>query len=168
MTKRTSHLERGYGWFLIPGIVIFAVFIFIPFLANIVISFTRWNGVGTPKWIGLANYVKAFGDATFWASFQNNIALIFAITVIPTLVGLFLAAFLFDYVAVKIGKGWATFFRGGYYLPQVIPSVIAAVVWRWMYQPEWGVINYLLGRVGSRACSRTGWVTLQPRCFQSW
>ena len=72
MTKRTSHLERGYGWFLIPGIVIFAVFIFIPFLANIVISFTRWNGVGTPKWIGLANYVKAFGDATFWASFQTT------------------------------------------------------------------------------------------------
>ena len=40
--------------------------------------------------------------------------MIFAITVIPTLVGLFLAAFLFDYVAVKMGKGWATFFRGGY------------------------------------------------------
>jgi raffinose/stachyose/melibiose transport system permease protein len=153
-TRRSSYLERGYGWFLVPGILVFVIFIFIPFLANVAISFTRWNGIGTPTWIGFANYVKAFNDATFWASFRNNLALIFAITVVPTLIGLFLAAFLFDYVAVKVGKGPANFFRAGYYLPQVIPAVIAAVVWKWMFQPEWGVVNYLLGLVGLESLQR--------------
>lgn len=148
MAARTTSLNRGYGWYLIPGILVFIVFIFGPFLANIVISFTRWNGVGTPEWIGLANYTKAISDATFWASFRNNLSLIVAMTVIPTLLGLFLAAFLFDWVAPRLGNSTATFFRAGYYIPQVIPIVVAAVVWRWLYQPDWGVFNYLLGLVG--------------------
>lgn len=143
-----SRLNRGYAWFLVPGIVVFIIFIFLPFLANIAISFTRWNGVGTPEWVGFANYAKAVTDNTFWASFRNNLALIVAMTVIPTLIGLFLAALLFDWVAPRVGRGFANFMRAGLYLPQVIPIVIAAVVWRWMYQPDWGVINYLLGRVG--------------------
>lgn len=148
MAQRKSGLNKGYGWYLVPGIVVFLLFIFIPFLANIGVSFTKWNGVGTPQWIGLANYAKAVTDATFWASFRNNISLIVAMTVIPTLMGLFLAAFLFDWFAPRVGNGSATFFRAGYYIPQVIPVVVAAVVWRWMYQPNWGVINYLLGLVG--------------------
>lgn len=148
MAARTTSLNRGYGWYLVPGIIVFLIFIFGPFLANIGISFTRWNGVGTPAWIGLANYTKAVTDAAFWASFRNNLSLIVAMTVIPTLLGLFLAAFLFDWVAPRMGDGSAAFFRAGYYIPQVIPLVVAAVVWRWMYQPNWGVFNYVLGLLG--------------------
>lgn len=151
MASRNSILSRGYGWYLVPGVIVFIIFIFGPFLANIGISFTRWNGVGTPEWIGFANYTKAVTDATFWASFRNNLSLIVAMTVIPTLMGLFLAAFLFDWVAPRLGNGIATFFRAGYYIPQVIPVVVAAVVWRWMYQPDWGVVNYLLKVVGLEA-----------------
>lgn len=154
MARRNAALSKGYGIFLVPGVLMFVVLIFAPFVANIAISFTRWSGVGTPIWIGFANYQKAFSDATFWASFRNNLALILALTIVPTAIGLFLAAFLFDYVAEKIGRRTANFFRAGYYLPQIIPVVIAAVVWRWMYQPDWGVINYILKSIGLEALTR--------------
>lgn len=154
MARKREAIDGSYGIFLVPGIVLFVCLVFLPFVANIALSFTRWSGVGTPVWIGIANYQKAFGDAVFWASFRNNLALIVAITVIPTLFGLFLASFLFDYVAVQIGKRTANFFRAGYYLPQIIPVVIASVVWRWMYQPDWGVINYILRSLGLGALAQ--------------
>jgi raffinose/stachyose/melibiose transport system permease protein len=123
--------------------------VIIPFLINIGVSFTRWSGVGTPTWIGLANYQKAAADSTFWASFKNNMTLILAMTVIPTLVGLFLAVVLFDYVARKFGKGVAGFFRAGYYLPQVLPAVMAGVVWGWILFPtDAGSLNWLLKSLG--------------------
>jgi raffinose/stachyose/melibiose transport system permease protein len=146
--NKSSSLNKGYAVFLIPGVLAFLLIIVFPFVANIGISFTRWSGVGTPDWIGLLNYQKAMGDSTFWASFKNNLSLIVAITIIPTLIGLFLAAFLFDYIVDKFGKGISNFFRAGFYLPQIIPVVVAGIVWRWILQPDWGVLNWLLGAVG--------------------
>jgi raffinose/stachyose/melibiose transport system permease protein len=141
-------LNKGYTVFLLPGIFAFLLIIIIPFLVNVGVSFTRWTGIGTPTWIGLANYQKAMSDATFWASFRNNLAMIVAMTIIPTLIGLLLSAILFDYIATKFGKGMSNFFRAGFYLPQILPVAIAGVVWRWILQPNWGVLNWLLNVVG--------------------
>jgi raffinose/stachyose/melibiose transport system permease protein len=148
VARPRSSLNKGYAIFLIPGILAFLLIIIIPFLVNIGASFTRWTGVGTPTWIGLANYQKAMGDATFWASFRNNLAMIVAMTIIPTIIGLLLSAILFDFVANKFGKGVSNFFRAGFYLPQILPVVIAGVVWRWILQPDWGALNWLLEAVG--------------------
>jgi len=154
MSHKGSSLNKGYAVFLIPGVLAFLLFIFFPFLANIGISFTKWSGIGTPVWIGLANYEKAIGDSTFWASFKNNLLLIVAMTIIPTTVGLFLATFLFDYIADKFGQGVASFFRAGFYLPQIIPLVVAGIVWRWIYQPQWGALNGLLRFLGLDSLTR--------------
>ena len=154
MAQQRSSRNSGYGWFLIPGLLLFTILVFLPFVANIAISFTRWSGVGMPVWIGLENYSKALTDATFWASFRNNLALIVVLVIIPTAIGLFLAAFLFDWVAQRIGQKTASFFRAGFYLPQVIPVVVAAVVWRWIYQPDWGVLNWLLTSIGLESLTR--------------
>jgi raffinose/stachyose/melibiose transport system permease protein len=147
VTKRYSPY-RGIELFLIPGGIVFLVLIVFPFLSNVVVSFTRWTGVRTPVWIGIANYEKAFGDTIFWTSFQNNLYLILALTTIPTLIGLLLAAFIYDYVSKKFGTTLVSFFRAGFYLPQVIPAVVAALVWRWILQPDWGVLNYTLKAIG--------------------
>lgn len=154
MAQQRSSRNSGYGWFLIPGLLLFTILVFLPFVANIAISFTRWSGVGMPVWIGLENYSKALTDATFWASFRNNLALIVVLVIIPTAIGLFLAAFLYDWVAQRIGQKTASFFRAGFYLPQVIPVVVAAVVWRWIYQPDWGVLNWLLTSIGLESLTR--------------
>lgn len=148
MAVKSVSLDRGYWVFLLPGAVALLLVIIIPFLINVGISFTEWNGITEPTWIGLDNYEKAAHDKTFWMSFQNNLYVIVAMTIIPTITGLFLAAFLYDFVANKIGNRVASVFRAGYYLPQILPVAIAGVVWRWILQPRWGVLNWLLDQVG--------------------
>ena len=140
--------SRGFVPFLLPGLLLFTIIIGIPFLMNIGISFTRWTGVGKPAWVGLQNYVYAFHDTVFWASFRNNIALIFAVTVVPTIAGLLLSVFLYDYVSRKLGNPFTSFLRAGYYLPQILPVAIAGVVWGWILNPNYGALNWILESVG--------------------
>ncbi|MCX7681034.1 MAG: sugar ABC transporter permease [Anaerolineae bacterium] len=146
--RKSSAISRGYAPFLIPGIVMFLLIVAFPFLANVGISFVRWQGVGTPVWYGLGNYQKAIHDSVFWTSFGNNLRIIITMITIPTLIGLLLAVVLFDYVAQRFGAGVASFFRAGFYVPQIIPVVVAAMVWRWILQPDWGILNWLLRAIG--------------------
>jgi raffinose/stachyose/melibiose transport system permease protein len=148
MAQKQYSPYRGYLVFLIPGFILFLALIIFPFLANFAISFTRWTGVRTPVWIGLTNYQKAIGDKIFWTSFKNNLYLILTMVTIPTGIGLFIAAFLFDYIEKKFGNAVVSFFRAGFYIPQIIPVVIAGVIWRWVLQPDWGVLNWALKSVG--------------------
>ena len=61
---------RGTYWlFLVPGAVLFALIILGPLAYNIYLSFTKWSGVGDPRWRGFDNYVRLFGDEVFWTSF---------------------------------------------------------------------------------------------------
>ena len=144
MVKKRYSPYKGLEIFLIPGLVFFLILIVFPFLSNLALSFTRWTGVRTPHWIGLANYAKALTDSIFWTSFRNNLYLIIALTTIPTLIGLLLATILYEYISKEFGKGISSIFRAGFYLPQVIPAVVSALVWRWILQPDWGVLNYIL------------------------
>jgi raffinose/stachyose/melibiose transport system permease protein len=146
--------SAGYIPFMIPGFILFGLVIIVPFLMNVGVSFTKWNGVGTPAWIGLGNYQRAIGDAVFWASFRNNLILIFAVTIVPTIVGLMLADFLYEYVALRAGNGVASFFRAGFYLPQVLPVAIAGVVWGWILDPQYGALNWLLKAAGLGVLAR--------------
>jgi raffinose/stachyose/melibiose transport system permease protein len=148
MGNKSSSQSRGYVLFLLPGIFLFALLILAPFLVNVGVSFTKWQGVGTPSWIGLANYQKALSDKTFLTSFQNNLKIIIVMVTIPTFIGLFLATFLYNYVAQRFGAAVTSIFRAGFYVPQIIPVVVAAIVWRWILQPEWGVLNWLLETIG--------------------
>ena len=93
-TAKTNSLDRGYWVFLLPGLVMFLLVIILPFLVTIGASFTKWNGVTTPKFIGIDNYANALNDAAFWASFTNNLKLMLAMVVIPTILGLLLAGLL--------------------------------------------------------------------------
>ena len=148
MKSKSYSLYKGYAVFLLPGVIVFLILIVLPFAVNVGASFTKWTGVGTPVWIGLDNYQKAFGDRVFWASFRNNVVLIIGMTTIPTLIGLFLSVILFDYISKRFGQTVASFFRAGFYLPQIIPVVVAALVWRWIYQPDWGALNQILNLFG--------------------
>lgn len=145
MTKKSSW---GYSAFLIPGVLAFLVIVIIPFGANVVISFTRWRGVGTPEWIGLENYDRALNDTNFWTSFENNLQLVIAMTIIPTVIGLLLAVFIYDNITKNFGQTVSSFFRAGFYIPQIMPLVVAAIVWRWIYQPDWGILNWGLDSLG--------------------
>ncbi|MGN9783513.1 carbohydrate ABC transporter permease [Nonomuraea sp. ZG12] len=136
---------KGYWLYLVPSLILFLGVIVVPFLMNLGVSFTRWSGVGTPRWIGLDNYARLLEDERFWLSFQNNVALIVAMAIVPTAFGLLLAAALFDFIGKRFGPRTASALRAMYYLPQVLPVAVAGVVWGWMLHPSYGAINQALG-----------------------
>ncbi|GAA4940095.1 ABC-type sugar transport system permease subunit [Nonomuraea thailandensis] len=136
---------RGYWLYLIPSLLLFLAVIVVPFLMNVGASFTRWSGVGTPRWIGFDNYTRLLADERFWESFQHNVGLIVAMAVVPTMIGLVLAAALFDYIGKRFGTRTASALRAMYYLPQVLPVAVAGVVWGWMLHPSYGAVNQIFG-----------------------
>jgi raffinose/stachyose/melibiose transport system permease protein len=136
--------KKGYLPFLIPGLILFLTIIAIPFAMNVYISFTKWTGVGIPHFIGFKNYFKIFVDAVFWASFRNNIAMIFSVTVVPTILGLIFSFILFYSIKKVFGTATVNLIRSGIYLPQIMPVAIAGVVWGWILNPGFGVLNWIL------------------------
>ena len=145
--KRRSSLDGGYAIFMLPGLLAFLLVIVGPFLATVFISFTTWNGVQAPKWVGIDNYFNLVSDPYFVASFQNTFVLLLAMVVIPTILGLLLAGLLYSYVARRFGPKTASFFRAGFYLPQVMPVAVAGGVWGWILTPD-GALNSILQGVG--------------------
>jgi raffinose/stachyose/melibiose transport system permease protein len=140
--------KKGYLVYLIPGLIASTLVIIVPLVMTIYTSFTRWTGVGSPTWIGFGNYTRLFHDELFWSSFWHIILMVVAMAVIPTLVGLVLAAALFDYVAKHFSDRWASFFRSGFYLPQVIPLAVTGIIWGWILHPDYGALNRILNAIG--------------------
>jgi raffinose/stachyose/melibiose transport system permease protein len=143
-------LRRGispYPLYLIPGLIGYALVVALPFGMNLGISLTSWPGVGTPEFAGIDNYRQLLADETFWQSFEHNLALVLAMAVLPTALGLLLAAALFDVVAQRHGTRLAALLRACFYLPQVLPIAVAGIVWSWILAPE-GALNGVFGKVG--------------------
>jgi len=139
--------RRAYYLYLIPGAVGFLLIVLIPQIANFFLSFTVWKGIGLPRWAGLQNYQRLITDDQFWGSMIHTVLLIFSMTVIPVLIGLVLAALLFDYVRDQWGEQVSSFFRAGFYLPQILPVTTAGVLWGWILSPI-GVVNIILKSLG--------------------
>lgn len=140
--------RNSYALFLLPGALAALAVIVVPFLMNTAVSFTSWQGVGDPKWTGLANYRDLLDDSEFWASFRHSLFMVVAMAAVPTIVGLVLAAALFDYIAKHFGTRIAAILRACFYLPQVLPIAVAGIVWSWILAPDNGSLNALLKAVG--------------------
>nr|BFE60467.1 sugar ABC transporter permease [Dactylosporangium thailandense] len=146
--------RKGYWPFLVPGLLLCTLVVAVPLLMTVGTSFTQWSGVGTPRWAGLANYDRLLHDDRFWKSFENIAFMIVAMAVVPTLLGLFLAALLFDYVAPRLGGRTARALRSGFYLPQVLPLAVTGIVWGWILHPNYGVLNSILDKAGLGSLAR--------------
>jgi raffinose/stachyose/melibiose transport system permease protein len=138
----------SYAVYLVPSGVLFVAIIVVPFLMNIGMSLTRWDGIGKPQWIGLGNYTRLLSDGDFWAAFEHNIALVIAMAIIPAAIGLVLAAALFDVIGKRFGARTASILRACVYLPQALPFAVAGIVWAWILAPDNGALNETLKKVG--------------------
>ncbi|MEL4320020.1 sugar ABC transporter permease [Leifsonia sp. YIM 134122] len=149
LLPKSGKNDRAAFWvYLIPGFILLAIVVIVPLIWNIYLSFTEYRGIRPPIWIGLDNWIELLGDDKFWMSFVNSIAMIVAMVVIPTLLGLALAAMLFDLIGRKFGGRLASFLRATYYLPQILPVVVAAVVIGWILRADDGALNEILGAIG--------------------
>jgi len=151
---RRPRQRSGYFVFLIPGLILSTAIVVVPLAMTVATSFTRWQGVGAPTWVGIDNYVQLAGDPSFWASFLHIALLIVAMAILPTLIGLVLATVLVEYVGVAFGDRTASVFRAGFYLPQVLPVAIAGIVWGWILHPGYGALNSLLQAIGLSSLTR--------------
>jgi raffinose/stachyose/melibiose transport system permease protein len=145
--KRRRRNDLAYWLYLVPGTVLFVLIIGLPLVANVYLSLTKWSGIGDPSFIGLDNYQKLIHDEVFWQSFQNTLAMIVAMVIVPTLVGLVLAAVLFDTIGRRFRPQAAASLRAAFYLPQVLPVVVAGIVWGWILRPD-GALNAVFDAVG--------------------
>ncbi|MET3898510.1 raffinose/stachyose/melibiose transport system permease protein [Devosia sp. UYZn731] len=146
-TDSAAEDRRSYYFYLLPGAIGFVVIVLIPQIANFLLSFTAWKGVGLPRFVGLQNYLKLLTDDQFWGSMVHTLLFIISMTIIPVIVGLVLAALLFDYVRDEFGETVSSIFRAGFYLPQILPVTAAGVLWGWILSPI-GVANTILQAVG--------------------
>jgi putative chitobiose transport system permease protein len=127
--------------FLLPGCVILGAFIFYPLLQAIWLSFTDYNMIVDPTFVGTENYQTLFDDDMFWKTLIQT--LIYLVGVVPALI--ILPIFLAILVNQKL-KGIG-FFRSAYYIPVVTSWVVVGITWEWVYA-EKGVLNYILEVVG--------------------
>lgn len=142
-SRQTLHDNLvGYLFFSpwLVGIVLFNIW---PILSAVYYSFTEYSVLQAPKWVGLRNYHEMFYvDELFWKAVYNT--LYYAIFSVP--LGLIFAIALAMLLNYRV---WGlTFFRATFFLPSIVPGVAAAVVWAWILNPEYGLINDLLGRLG--------------------
>lgn len=143
-----------YWIYSVPGFIGMAFIIVIPIFANVALSFTKWSGNGTPEVIGFANYKRLFEDEVFWTSFENTIYLIIAMVVIPTVLGLIIAATLFDYIGKHFDGKVSSFLRATYYIPQILPISVAGILWSWIFNPTTGALNSILTQMGLESWTR--------------
>ncbi len=125
--------------FITPALVLFLTFSFIPIIAAFFVSLTDW-GLGGASFVGLSNYIDLIGDPLFLRSFRNTFYFTFVGMPLSVLAGLF-AAMLLNSALVR----FKTLFRTGFFLPVITNLVACGVIWRWLYNPQFGVIKWLLG-----------------------
>lgn len=137
------HEERVAWLFVAPvalGILIFQVY---PVIFSLYISFTRWNFLTPPRWIGVKNYVDLFTTDRVFLKALGNSAIYAAGTVMPGLA----LALIFAVLLNQNIRG-RTLYRAVYFVPVVVTSVSIAILWTWIYEPSFGILNYLLKQVG--------------------
>ncbi|MBI9102289.1 MAG: sugar ABC transporter permease [Spirochaetales bacterium] len=133
--------------FLLPVIILFGAYFVYPLGFVFVTSFTKWNGISKPLFIGLKNFTNLFQDETFRLSLKNNIvwALVLGFIQIPLAAGMAM-------ILARKPRGWKTF-RTVYFLPNVISQVALAMMWLAIYNAEFGILNSLLEIVGLESLS---------------
>ena len=135
---------------LAPWIIGFIVFTAGPMVASIVISFMDWPLLQAPKWIGLGNYKFMFKGELFWISLYN--------TIYYTLIGvpLRVIAALCVALAMNLKLRGISVYRTIYYIPSITPAVASSIMWLWIFNPDFGLANTLLGYIGIH--SKIRWI----------
>ncbi|RIK43625.1 MAG: ABC transporter permease [Chloroflexi bacterium] len=154
--QRLSFEESFYGWlFIVPAVLGLLFFQVGPVFASLVLSFTKYEIITPPEWVGLANYQRLFSDQLWIKSVQ--VTLYYVALFVP----LSLATAYGIALLMSRSIGGITLYRTLWYLPSVVPAVASATIWRWGLNPEFGPINYplkVLGLPAPRWLTDPGWI----------
>ena len=142
--------EAIIGWlFVLPALMMYAVFVLLPFVMSIQYSFYRWNGIGPMTWVGLHNYETVLEVPNLLGTISNAFRLVVYFSFIPVALGLVVASIMHRVATGRFGEVARTVL----FLPQVIPLVAAGIIWGWLLALP-GLINQILKVVGLGAYTR--------------
>ncbi len=145
--EKKIRLSAAY-FFLAPAMITIFIFFLLPVIAALLMSFTDFDiyslgNIGYAQFVGLKNYIDIFNDPLFWISLKNTFY--FVIVGGPLSIAVSLAAALL--ISSKLIR-FKSFFRLVYFIPVVTTLVAVSVLWRFIYHPKFGILNYLLGFIG--------------------
>jgi multiple sugar transport system permease protein len=140
--------ERGWqkwGWvllFLGPSLAGLLIFIVLPILSSFWYAFNDWNLLSPPEFIGLGNFAELLHDDSFWSALRYTMTFIVLYVPLVFVLGLGLALLLNQKVRGML------IVRTGTFLPVVASWVVVSLIWKWIFNPSYGLVNYFLGLVG--------------------
>lgn len=143
-TNQEAMPKKKINWFmislLVPAIIMLTITIIIPVFVVIGMSFFKYNllDINNVVWNNFANYKAVFTDMEFFKTFGRTIIYVFSTVIFQFLIGLSVALLL-NYKNLRYKK----IFRGLLFLPWTIPSLVVAVTWMFIFQPQYGIVNYL-------------------------
>src|SRR5512139_1495743 len=148
--NKRSGREAFIGWlFVLPALLMYAVFVLVPFLLTILYSFYKWNGTGPMTWVGLKNYETVFQVPNLIGTVFNAFWLVVWFSFIPVGLGLVVASVIHRVATGRFG----TIARTVLFLPQVIPLVAAGIIWGWLLALP-GLVNQLFKIAGLGVITR--------------
>ncbi|CAM3584951.1 carbohydrate ABC transporter permease [Occultella aeris] len=151
--RRAEQLHSGRSgyWFMLPFAVVFLVFLVWPIIYGIWMSLTDRTLIGTePGFVGIANFVEAFGDAQVWQTLWQTVLFTVGSTIPLVLVALVMALLVFT------GLPGQWLWRFAFFASFLLPVAVVTQVWAWMYQPDLGLFNTWLTALGLEP---VGWLT---------
>ncbi len=142
--RRFGQVEEIMGWvFALPWIIGFLAFVAYPLIHSLFLSFTEYDVLNPPYWVGLENFQMLLTeDPIFWTALSNTAYMVVFGVPLQVLTGLSLAMLLNQDV-----KGMAVY-RSIYYLPSIVPVVASSILWMWILNPQFGLLNAALKAIG--------------------
>lgn len=142
-SKLQRRIDRNFYFYIFPWLLMFIVLTVYPMIKSLSLAFTDSSFDGKGKFIGFANFVQAFTvDPLFWASFKNTICYVLAYVPLSLVLSFFLGWLLSR--KVKLLGLWRTVF----YLPYITSGVAVTILWGWIFNGSYGVLNYILSLFG--------------------
>jgi multiple sugar transport system permease protein len=130
--------------FVLPAVAYFSCVFLIPLGESVLGSFYRTQPGGTGQFVGIRLYQKVLTDPTFWQTVRNTVTLLFMSVPVTAVLALAVALGLHRLLSLR----WRSVWTAMYFLPFSVSLVAAALVWQWIYDPVYGVLNHVLARVG--------------------
>ncbi len=140
-SKKRASREFGYGiLFASPVLLGYLFFVIVPIAATLYLGFTSYSVGTTPKWLGVDNYTRLFSgaDPFFYPAVRATIYYVGVSVPLGIILAFFAAILLNQQIAGR------SFFRSVLYLPVIVPLAASSMVWMWLLQPDFGIVNYVL------------------------
>ena len=131
-------------FFVAPALLCYIIFEVIPIVNTIELSFYEWDGASpVMEFVGIENYKEIFSNPIFWKALSHNVFWVTFTILIPTIFGIVLAVLL----SQKFVK-FRLIFRVIFYMPSIVSMVAVSVIWNWILNPEFGILNRILNTIG--------------------